>query len=1283
VGVVQQLLASHFEDIKQKVPVFTAVGITVVDGYKVGLNKVLWDSGALHSSYISQQWVDRHREALTDRVRNEETVVRLGDSKTKIILKEKVTLEVEAVSPVSSSVRKRARIDFCVMSMSGMDGIIGLPDILDHFLDIFIEILESGRYNRGDAADSLHLTELEDMEKRYTDLESPWKQELDEIPQEELETEDPCSFTGPLYYLSKPHDEVVQEYFAMFHEHISSDWRENKELLELLMSPDAVQVFVPAVWKGINGFEPVSFEFKEDMPKVHRSAARPVNMRVFQDAKVEFERMCTYMYVDSDSSIASPLVVAPKATKPFIRLCGDYRWVNQYVKTAQYYIPHVTKELERAAGYTYFIDLDLTNAFHQIVLSKETSEVLSVTTPWGLKRPVFLPEGVAPASGILQRMVMALFDDFSDWMVRLFDNVLVLCRSFDDGIAKLRKVIRRCKERGVVLKFAKSWIGFQQVTFFGYKVTPGQYELDEDRKATIRGAEMPKTRKSMQRFLGMAVFFNEFVPNFSDLTAKLYDMITPSFVWEKKTWTEDYERIFQSVKDALCASQAKHFPDYSLDWILRTDASDYAVANTLFQLRVEGDKTKYEVISFKAHKLTGAAKKWDIFKKEAFGVYFGVRSQSYYLRGKAFIIETDCRNLVWMEKSEVPIVIRWRVYMQSFQFLLRHIKGKDNVVADWASRMQEDDPDVKNTEHEQEMEVEGVAESNLSMLCLLGEAVDEEIAIVDPGGHVLQTAQDFLRQVHGGRMPHYGAKRTWQLLNKYFPGHRVPMRVVQDFVKECSRCQKDARQSVSDIQPAVRTLLPEGNRVRVGIDSVTVTPADKDGNVHAIVLVNHMTKHVSIYPAKSYDATTAATALFIYFCRFGGFDEVASDPGSMFLSDTVQKLNAWLGIRHKVSLVDVHTSNGVERTNGEILRHLRALCNDSRIRDEWSRPENLCLVEFMLNDRVSTETPYSAFELTFGSADLPYFRLPDVTGESVCDAWLKKLNESLRVLRQRTLEFQQELKRERERENVDAERVNQYQPGDFVLMDKLHDPCKFRSSKLDSRYAGPYEVLRHVGNCVEVRHVNMGFVTKFPVERLTIFVGSRDEALKLAMEDVNQFEVDEILAWRGDPSLRTTMEFEVKFKDGDIMWKPWDLDLSSCQPFEEYCRRNKELYLLLYTTDQVSRAAAAITSMAITDVQPGDTIFVDLRYFGTYVYDNLLDLPDKYHIKYVVRVIFTKWTGRTRKKLDAQVPLFRRTFEFNNLFVHYYAHQRTIEQGMVEITTDFLETYPDIRTMVV
>ena len=161
------MLASQFDEVKQKIPVFTGARVAVIDDYKVHLDKVLWDSGALHSSYISLRWLDRYREALGDRVRSEETLVRLGDSKTQIRLKEKVSLEVEAISPVNISSRKVAKIDFCVMEMKGMDGIIGLPDILDHYLDIFIDILESGRYSRADAEDSLHLTELEDLERKY------------------------------------------------------------------------------------------------------------------------------------------------------------------------------------------------------------------------------------------------------------------------------------------------------------------------------------------------------------------------------------------------------------------------------------------------------------------------------------------------------------------------------------------------------------------------------------------------------------------------------------------------------------------------------------------------------------------------------------------------------------------------------------------------------------------------------------------------------------------------------------------------------------------------------------------------------------------------------------------------------------------------------------------------------------------------------------------------------------------------------------------------------------
>ena len=61
---------------------------------------------------------------------------------------------------------------------------------------------------------------------------------------EEQETEVPCSFTGPMYYLSKPYEKVLEEYREMFTDHISDDWKKNTEIYELLMSKEALGVFV-------------------------------------------------------------------------------------------------------------------------------------------------------------------------------------------------------------------------------------------------------------------------------------------------------------------------------------------------------------------------------------------------------------------------------------------------------------------------------------------------------------------------------------------------------------------------------------------------------------------------------------------------------------------------------------------------------------------------------------------------------------------------------------------------------------------------------------------------------------------------------------------------------------------------------------------------------------------------------------------------------------------------------------------------------------------------------
>ena len=97
------------------------------------------------------------------------------------------------------------------------------------------------------------------------------------------------------------------------------------------------------------------------------------------------------------------------------------------------------------------------------------------------------------------------------------------------------------------------------------------------------------------------------------------------------------------------------------------------------------------------------------------------------------------------------------------------------------------------------------------------------------------------------------------------------------------------------------------------------------------------------------------------------FEEVWSDPASDLMSETIEQLNIWLGIRHVVSLVDRHESNGVEGSNKRLLRHLKTLVHDERLVNRWSDPTIICLVTFALNDAINSETGVQPFDAKFGS----------------------------------------------------------------------------------------------------------------------------------------------------------------------------------------------------------------------------------------------------------------------------------------------------------------------------
>jgi hypothetical protein len=164
------------------------------------------------------------------------------------------------------------------------------------------------------------------------------------------------------------------------------------------------------------------------------------------------------------------------------------------------------------------------------------------------------------------------------------------------------------------------------------------------------------------------------------------------------------------------------------------------------------------------------------------------------------------------------------------------------------------------------------------------------------------TLSEMFTSVHGGKNFHYGVRRTWLDLNDRYPGHSIPMRVIGDLVSSCPTCQKTNLAMGNSLPSKSLHLKPQYYRKRVGVDTLTLTPVDKNGNGLAIVIVEHFSKFCSIFPCPDHTAEYTAKALFQHFVTYGKFEQVISDPGSDLMSKTVVLLNQWLGQEKLVSL---------------------------------------------------------------------------------------------------------------------------------------------------------------------------------------------------------------------------------------------------------------------------------------------------------------------------------------------------------------------------------------------
>ena len=1050
------------------------------------------------------------------------------------------------------------------------------------------------------------------------------------------------------------------------------------ELEAYLRDPITMGRFIPKVWEGIK--DPKTGEpWITTLEWLQLPTGRHVRcIRVRPDlvivAKAEVEHLVKIgFWVLSDSHVASSMLVAPKATDPFIRLVTDYAWLTPNLSVPKHPLKHVKDSLNFFTGgdqitgdpFGLYDDLDMLAGYHQFGIDKPSSELLSVVTPWAQYRPRFLPEGIAPASAILQCHVDRIFAKHEKRMLCIYDNLLLAGTSYRDLFEQFKGVINTCVANNVYLKHTKCHFGTKQVKFFGYVCSSKKYYLDDHRVQGITDMLFPADVattvkgkvKAMQSYLGMCQFFAGFIPNYAEHSAPLTDMIHQSYDWKN---AESQRAVWEAHKKLIAKSFDIYFPNYNWKWFLRVDASKLGLGGMLCQLNP--DTNQLEPLQIMSMKFSEQASRWHCMHQEAFSIMWCTLKAEVLLRGKSFTMETDHRNLIWMSKSTDAKIVRMCEALRPFDFDVKHIPGKLNIIADVVSRMF---PDAAQDEIDSAT-VDCVDHLNEVLLA------HDEIETIDSDDSMLQDAgivAGVIDNVHGGRMGHHGILRTWALLNKHFPGHSYSVQQVADHISQCVTCQKFRLDSDSrKIDPLVKRINSDHHRHKYAIDGTMVL---KDGS-NILIVYNLFTKLVSLYRMPDKTALSAARAIFSHFATFGTCEIIHSDLGSDFNSATVNEfLNAWCGIRQTFALQRNPQADGVEPEVKQVLKHLSCLVFDSGIEADYSKVENLMLIQLIINEVPHSQTSVIPLDATFGD----FTTIPPMPTNACSHSYVAQLGSNLATLRAKSAAYRAKL----HKAISEPQPPNKFQKGDFVLY-KLHKSEK--ASKLRAIYRGPYVVVSHPkdSNHVEVRQLthNLAYF-KFDVKDLSIFIGNAQQATEAANKDDDQHYIKSIISFRGDVTQRSRMEFLVQFLDGDTLWTTYSPDLSTTTAFENFCTssRYKALQMLLLSVKLLNNSISALnkSSLNISELYEHG-VFINLRSYGGDWYDGLTSLPDKDVVNYYVRCSVS-WNGgkRSSKGYSLHCPVFNQVSTHDSAYLHYYGNVTSLLPGEVEITPELCSEY--------
>ncbi|KAM2086619.1 hypothetical protein ACFX1R_024133 [Malus domestica] len=185
-----------------------------------------------------------------------------------------------------------------------------------------------------------------------------------------------------------------------------------------------------------------------------------------RELKVQLQELVDKGFIQPSTSPWGAPVLFVRKKDGTLRLCIDYRQLNQVTIKNRYPLPRIDDLFDQLKGAYVFSKIDLRSGYYQLKIKNENVPKTTFRTRYGHYEFLVMSFGLTNALAVFMDLMNRVFQPYLDIFVIVFiDNILVYSKSKVEHARHLKLVLSSLREHQLYAKFSKYEFWLNQVAF--------------------------------------------------------------------------------------------------------------------------------------------------------------------------------------------------------------------------------------------------------------------------------------------------------------------------------------------------------------------------------------------------------------------------------------------------------------------------------------------------------------------------------------------------------------------------------------------------------------------------------------------------------------------------------------------------------------------------------------------------------------------------------------------------------------------------------------------------